>query len=344
MIEHNIHEINVLISLICIMASLINLNNVSKKYSENIFSGVSNINLEINEGEIINIIGESGSGKTTLLKLIYGYLVPQEGEVSFNGERVLGPSEKLIPGHDDMRMVTQDVTLNLYARVYDNIASQLSNVNLESKKNLTLQTMEFLRIEHLATKKIIELSGGEQQRVAIAKAVITEPKVLLLDEPFSQVDTILKKQLRDDIERLARFLNITVIMVSHDPTDGLSLSDKLVIIKDGKIICEGKPKEIYYEPKFSYVAQLLGKANIFKGLSCLPNLDDVFAVYPQNVLLNPDGLKAKVKSIHFNGLYNEVGYISEGKTIISYDFNFISLNKGDEVFILLKNPIKVDEE
>src|SRR5690606_17847170 len=226
------------------MSSLISLRNVHKNHSENKHSGVSGIDLEINKGEIVSIVGESGSGKTTLLKLIYGYLVPQEGEVLFNGVRVLGPSEKLIPGHDAMKMVTQEVTLNLYARVFDNISSLLPNTNLEVKKNLTMQTMEFLRIDHLAYKKIVELSGGEQQRVAIARAVITEPNVLLLDEPFSQVDTILKKQLRDDIERLARFLNITVIMVSHDPTDGLSLSDQLIVIKDGKIIRQGKAKDI----------------------------------------------------------------------------------------------------
>jgi ABC-type Fe3+/spermidine/putrescine transport system ATPase subunit len=326
------------------MSLLISLKNVHKNHSENKHSGVSGINLEINKGEIISIVGESGSGKTTLLKLIYGYLVPQEGEVLFNGERVLGPSEKLIPGHDAMKMVTQEVTLNLYARVFDNISSLLSNTNLEVKKNLTLQTMEFLRIDHLAYKKIVELSGGEQQRVAIARAVITEPSVLLLDEPFSQVDTILKKQLRDDIERLARFLNITVIMVSHDPTDGLSLSDKLVVIKDGKIIRQGKATDIYHNPQFGYVAQLLGKANVLKGLSFLPNMQHSFAVYPHDVYLSnaPEAIQAKVKSVHFNGFYNEVEYLIEGKAIIGYDLNFTPLSKGDEIHIAFKNLMNVD--
>lgn len=326
------------------MSTLISINNVSKNYTEHQHSGVSGINLEINKGEIVSIVGESGSGKTTLLKLIYGYLVPQEGEVLFNGVKVLGPSEKLIPGHDAMKMVTQEVTLNLYARVFDNISSLLPNTDLEVKKNLTLQTMEFLRIDHLAYKKIVELSGGEQQRVAIARAVITEPSVLLLDEPFSQVDTILKKQLRDDIERLARFLNITVIMVSHDPTDGLSLSDKLVVIKDGKIIRQGKAKEIYYNPQFGYVAQLLGKANILKGLEFLPNTHHSFAVYPHDVFIsNASGaIQAKVKSVHFNGFYNEVEYLVEGKGIISYDLNFTPLSKGDEIHIAFKNLMNVD--
>ncbi|QEK51948.1 ABC transporter ATP-binding protein [Pedobacter aquae] len=322
------------------MTPLITVHNIYKNFTDATHSGVSGINLEINEGEIVSIVGESGSGKTTLLKLIYGYLIPQGGEVLFEGKRVLGPTEKLIPGHDEMKMVTQELTLNLYARVYDNISSLLSNTDLEVKRDLTMQTMEFLRIDHLAYKKIVELSGGEQQRVAIARAVITEPRVLLLDEPFSQVDTILKKQLRDDIERLARFLKITVIMVSHDPSDGLSLSDKLVIVKDGKVVREGKPQEIYYEPQHAYVAQLIGKANILNGLSFLEN--GKYAVYPQDVFVNQDGMTAKVKSVHFGGLYQEVEYIAEDKTILSYDFDFIPLAKGDEVNIAFKKLMKLD--
>ncbi|WP_036691719.1 ABC transporter ATP-binding protein [Pedobacter glucosidilyticus] len=319
---------------------LISVSNIYKNFTKTSHSGVSGISLDIHEGEIVSIVGESGSGKTTLLKLIYGYLIPQEGEILFEGKRVLGPTEKLIPGHDEMKMVTQELTLNLYARVYDNISSLLSNTDLDVKRDLTMQTMEFLRIDHLAYKKIVELSGGEQQRVAIARAVITEPRVLLLDEPFSQVDSILKKQLRDDIERLARFLKITVIMVSHDPNDGLSLSDKLVIVKEGKVVREGKPQEIYHHPQHAYVAQLIGKANILEGLSFLEK--GKYAVYPQDVVVKKDGIAAKVKSVHFGGLYQEVEYVIEDKIILSYDFDFLPLSRGDEINIAFKKLIALD--
>ncbi len=312
---------------------LIELKQVSKNFLAHIPSGVSEIDLAIERGEIITIIGESGSGKSTLLKLIYGYLKPKEGKVLFNNLEVPGPTEKLIPGHDAMKMVTQDLSLNLYARVFDNIAAQLSNSDLERKKELTWQTMEFLRIDHLAEKKIIELSGGEQQRVAIARAVITEPEVLLLDEPFSMVDAILKKQLRDDIERLARFLHITVIMVSHDPTDGLSLSDRLVIIKDGKIIRQGKSKEIYFDPQNVYVAKLLGKANILKGLDFLPHTEKQFACYPQHIHLsyNKYDYQAIIKSIHFNGSYNEVEIIYNKKVILAFDYLLNDYQKWESI-------------
>ncbi|MBU2045663.1 MAG: ATP-binding cassette domain-containing protein, partial [Bacteroidetes bacterium] len=128
--------------------SLLQLKNVSKNFLNDVPSGISAIDLTINSGDIVTILGESGSGKTTLLKLIYGYLVPQTGEVLYNEERIKGPTEKLIPGHDEMRMVTQELTLNIYAKVFDNIASQLSNTDLAAKAELTLQTMEFLRIDH----------------------------------------------------------------------------------------------------------------------------------------------------------------------------------------------------
>ena len=316
------------------MIPFLQLNKVTKNFSENTPSGVTEIDLTIHAGQIITIIGESGSGKTTLLKLIYGYLVPQIGTVLFNGEPIKGPTEKLIPGHDEMKMVTQELTLNLYAKVFDNISSQLSNADLEAKHELTLQTMEFLRIDHLANKKIVELSGGEQQRVAIAKAVITEPKVLLLDEPFSQVETILKRQLRDDIERLSKFLGITVIMVSHDPTDGLSLSNHVIFIKDGKIIREGSPQEVYFDPRSAYVAKLLGKANIIKNAPFLPYTAPIYAVYPHHIQLSeqPTAYLATVRSVHFNGAYQEVELIFEGKNLLVHDAQFLSLQKGDAVY------------
>ena len=315
------------------MTSQIKLNSVFKNYVDNQHSGVSGINLEISKGEIVSIVGESGSGKSTLLKLIYGILVPQEGEVLYEGNRILGPSEKLIPGHDDMRMVTQEVTLNLYARVFDNISGQLSNTDLETKHDLTLKTMKFLRIDHLANKKIVDLSGGEQQRVAIARAIITEPTVLLLDEPFSMIDTILKRQLRDDIERLSRELDITVIMVSHDPSDALSLADKLVVIKDGQIVRQGHPKTIYSNPQNAYVAKLLGSANIING--SVLNREGLLAAYPQDIYLDTTaaGYAASVKSVHFCGTYNEITYILANQHITAYDFNFLEIEEGNGVRI-----------
>lgn len=313
---------------------LIQITSLTKNYHSHIHSGVRDINLEIEKGEIVGIIGESGSGKSTLLNLIYGTLIPQSGEVLFNGIKVLGPDEKLIAGHNQMKMVTQQLSLNLYAKVYENIAGLLSNINLDEKRELTQQTMEFLRINHLADKRIVDLSGGEQQRVALARAIITEPEVLLLDEPFSQVDAILKKQLREDVHRLSKYLGITVILVSHEPTDSLSIADKMVILKDGKIIRQGNPKDIYADPKQVYVAKLLGKANILSDINILPNKEGTFAVYPQNIILNRqnNGFSAKVKNVYFCGNLEEIEIIYQGTKLLAYDYEMRNFKKDETVW------------
>jgi ABC-type sugar transport system ATPase subunit len=323
---------------------LIQLTSLTKNHLNTVHSGVTDINLKIERGEIVSIIGESGSGKSTLLNLIYGILIPQSGEVLFNGAKVLGPDEKLIAGHDQMKMVTQQLNLNLYAKVYDNIAGLLSNINLEEKRELTQQTMEFLCIDHLSDKRIVDLSGGEQQRVALARAVITEPDVLLLDEPFSQVDAILKNQLREDIHRLSKYLNITVILVSHEPSDGLSIADQMVILKDGRIIAEGKPKDIYENPKQAYVAKLLGKANILTNLKLLPNPLGKYAVYPQSIILNRlnKGFSASVKNVYFCGNLEEIeiNYIST--KILAYDYEMRNFKKGETVWFTVNSFLNLE--
>lgn len=176
--------------------NIISVKNLTKQYQAEQAGGIKNISFDINRGDVVAIIGESGSGKSTLLKSIYGLLKTDKGEIFFEEKRVLGPDEQLIPGHKQMKMVTQDFSLNIYAKVYDNIASQLSNTDLKTKAEKTLAIMEHLRILPLQNKKIIELSGGEQQRVAIARAMVADTKVLLLDEPFSQVDALLKKPVK----------------------------------------------------------------------------------------------------------------------------------------------------
>ncbi len=291
---------------------LIELDEVTKQYQTHLISGVTDINLRINKGDILTIVGESGSGKSTLLKLIYGLISPQKGFVTYRDKLVLGPTEKLIPGHDQMKMVTQEINLNLYAKVFDNISAMLSNADLAQKKELTWQTMEFLGIDKLYDKKIVELSGGEQQRVALARAVITEPEVLLLDEPFSQIDAILRRQLRADIERLNKYLGITIIMVTHDAGDGLSLSDQMMILKAGRQIGYGAPKDIYNDPKSAYVAQLIGKANIIK------EDNQLFAVYRHQISLsNFNGEhEGVIKAVYFNGYFEEI-IIGFGRTEIT---------------------------
>ena len=285
--------------------TLIQLNHVSKSYSNNPNGGVRGINLRIKQGEFVAILGESGSGKSTLLKLIYGLLSPNDGEVLFQGQKILGPEEKLIPGNEHMKMIAQNFDLNTYAKVYDNIASMLSNTDLEAKKLNTLAIMQALRIDHLAERRAVELSGGEQQRVAIARALITKPQVLLLDEPFSQVDVLMRKQLRADLKRLSNELGTTMILVSHDPLDGLTLADTLLVLKQGELLQAGTPSELIDKPVNAYVAKLLGAANVLAaqdanhilGLELTSN--QVLVSYPHELVVVDEGIQAQILHVRY---------------------------------------------
>lgn len=284
---------------------LIQLNRVSKSYVKNSNGGVRGINLHIRQGEFVAILGESGSGKSTLLKLIYGLLSPSEGELLFQGQQILGPEEKLIPGNEHMKMIAQNFDLNTYAKVYDNIASMLSNTDLEAKKLNTLAIMQALRIDHLAERRAVELSGGEQQRVAIARALITKPEVLLLDEPFSQVDVLMRMQMRADLKRLSKELGTTMILVSHDPLDGLSLADTLLVLKQGELLQKGAPADLIDKPANAYVAKLLGGANVLQaqdanhilGLQLASN--QVLVSYPHELVVVDEGIQAQILGVRY---------------------------------------------
>jgi multiple sugar transport system ATP-binding protein len=316
---------------------IISVQNVSKQYDAENISGIRNISFDIPEGEIVAIIGESGSGKSTLLKSIYGLLTIDEGSVLFRSKRVLGPDEQLIPGHKDMKMVTQDFSLNIYAKVYDNIASALSNTDVKSKHNKTVEMMQHLHIEHLSGKKITQLSGGEQQRVAIAKALVTDTKMLLLDEPFSQVDALLKNQLRADIKRIAAETGVTVIMVSHDPADGLFLADRLLLIKDGQLLQQGKPAHIYNHPEHVYTAQILGNAVVLNkedaekiGLQ-VQGAQAVF--YPEWIDLKGswNSKRFEVRDVYYKGFYEELLLERNGVSIRAIQLNRGEHKKNDHV-------------
>lgn len=316
---------------------IIKVSKLSKQYQQLQASGISNISFAINKGDIVAIIGESGSGKSTLLKCIYGLLKPDSGEVLFNGKKVKGPDEQLIPGNAEMKMVTQDFSLNIYAKVYDNIASMLSNTDVKAKEEKTLAMMEHLHITKLKDKKIIELSGGEQQRVAIAKALISNTKVLLLDEPFSQVDSLLKNQLRADIKRLAKETGLTIILVSHDPTDGLFLADQLLILKQGRLLQHDQPENIYQNPSDLYTAKILGNA-----VSLTRDEADRLGIKTtkQNVVFYPEWVELKstwnsrrfeVKEVYYKGFYDELLLERNGVTIRALQLNSGEHKKNDHV-------------
>ncbi len=328
--------------------TIISIKNVSKHYSPELSAGVSDINLTINKGDFVAIVGESGSGKSTLLKLIYGTLAPNSGELHFKSEHIPGPHEKLIPGHDSMKMLSQDFNLNLYAKVYENIESMLSNENVQEKKQKSGDIMDLLGISALAEKRIVELSGGEQQRVALARAIITEPEVLLLDEPFSQLDSVLKTQFRADLKRLGNELGITIIMVSHDPVDGLTLADKMFILKDGLLIESGEPSQVYNRPSDIYTARLLGNAFFLPAeeakLMGLRSKAQHVMIYPEWVQLRSSwtSKKYEIEEIFFRGFYEDLLLGRKGIKIHAVNNQPGAYKKGQGVQVVIERWLDFD--
>lgn len=294
--------------------------SISKVYPGG--GGVKPTDLHIQPGQVTAIIGASGSGKSTLLSLLYGLLSPDSGEVQFRGERIWGPEEKLIPGHDAMKMVTQaEDDLNLFAKVWDNVAVLLPNTNLQAKKEKTERVLGQLNMLHLADKRIADLSGGEKQRIAIARALVTEPEVLLLDEPFNQVDTSFRDGLQEDIRQIVKDTGLTVVMVSHDPAEVLSMADTLIVLKDGEILEAGNPRKIYNDPESVYTARLLARCNILTAAEAavcgIKAKKTQVMLYPEWAEANTGWRNRKwmVKQVLFKGFYEELLLENKGVTL-----------------------------
>lgn len=299
---------------------------------------VDRVSVGIQENSITAIIGASGSGKSTLLKLIYGLLEPTNGEIRYRGWLVPTRKDKLIPGHEAMKMVSQNFDdLNLYAKVWDNVASQLSNINLEYKQRKTEETLQKLQISHLAQKRVADLSGGERQRVAICRALINDPEVLLMDEPFNQVDAAFRDALQHDIKQIVADTGLTVLLVSHDPAEVLAMSDQLIVMKDGKIIDSGNPKDLYFKPSNIYTAQLLAKSNILSASQARVldiETDSTIAIHQEDISLVADeSARFQIQEIKFRGMYYEYVAGNNAVSVRSAKIGTPSLKKGDKVQI-----------
>ncbi len=290
----------------------------------------------------IAIAGASGSGKSTLLKIIAGLIQPDAGEVLFESERVKGPYEKLIPGHSEIAYLSQQFELNNNYRVEEILS--YANTLLPGEAEILY---EVCRISHLLKRRTDELSGGERQRIALCRLLTTSPKLLLLDEPFSNLDLIHKNILKAVIRDIGERLNITCTLVSHDPADTLPWADEILIMKDGKIIQKGSCAEVYKNPVTEYAAALFGKYNIISQplaktllqvTAVKENEKNIF-VRPENFKIVADGeqsLKGKVNAVYFFGSYYEIEVILSANKIIARA-SASPPSIGDSVYVSLNN-------
>jgi ABC-type sulfate/molybdate transport systems ATPase subunit len=290
--------------------TFLNVSNINKVGLGNF--KLENISFLQSKNQKVALAGETGSGKSTLLKIIAGLEQPDEGEVLFREEHVHGPVETLVPGHPEIAYLSQEFELPKFLRV-DQVLSYANKLSDEDARSL----FEVCEISHLTERKTNELSGGEKQRIALAKLLIGSPQLLLLDEPFSNLDMIHKNTLKKVLNSICDELRITCILVSHDPLDTLSWADKIIVMKEGKIIQRGSPKKIYTKPLNEYVAGLFGSYNIFTGDQSLilgrtldiTSKNSAIIIRPENIKLTTKKKKSvegKVRKIKYFGGYYEL--------------------------------------
>jgi iron(III) transport system ATP-binding protein len=224
---------------------------------------VDHVDIEIEQGELVTLLGPSGCGKTTTLRLIAGFEFPTQGTISLDG-KVINDEP---PHKRDMSMVFQSYAIFPHLSVYENMAYGLKVQRLpkDEVRQRVAEAMALVELTGLENRAPNQLSGGQQQRVALARALVMEPKVLLMDEPLSNLDAKLREQMRTEIRRIQKRLGITSVYVTHDQVEAMTLSDRIVVMNEGKIEQIGPPIEIYRQPKTRFVADFIGRANFVES-------------------------------------------------------------------------------
>lgn len=240
------------------------LENITKRYGNN--TVVSNANISVSKNEFVTIVGPSGCGKTTILRMIAGFIEPSEGRITLDNDEIVNTSKKVAvpPEKRGIGMVFQSYAVWPHMNVFDNVSYPL-RIRKVNKNVIKEKTMEVLKIVHLEPyvhRFPYELSGGQQQRVALARALVMEPRLLLLDEPLSNLDAKLREQMRFEIKQIQQKMGVTIINVTHDQIEAMTMSDKVVVMNSGHVIQIGSPEEIYNHPVNSFVAKFIGSANI----------------------------------------------------------------------------------
>ena len=318
------------------------LKNINHSFGET--KVLHNINLEIEDGELYALLGPSGCGKTTLLRIIAGFIKPSEGRVLLDEKDItLLPPEKRNIG-----TVFQNYALFPNMNVEENIryGLKLKKLGKQDQEERLKHYLNLVGMYEYKKRKISELSGGQQQRVALARSLSQEPKVLLLDEPMSNLDAALREKMREEIRELQQKLKITTLFITHDQKEALSISDRIAVIKDGRSIQQGTPEEVYNYPKDEFTASFVGESNIFTGeeiksfnLNCNEGL---CILRPEEVrILNPNskevGIPGKILKKTFSGSVIEYKILVNTKVISAMELNLGPIRKeGDIVKVSLE--------
>ena len=303
---------------------MLEINNISFAYNQT--QTLKNISFNAKNGEIISIIGESGCGKSTLLKLIYGMHDLQRGEIFYEQKPIFGPKRNLIPGEDYIKYLAQDFGLMPFITVAENVGKFLSNSNKKEKQDRILELLYIVDMHQFADIKPKHLSGGQQQRVALAMVLANEPKILLLDEPFNQIDNFRKNSLQRNLFNYLKKQYITCIIATHDCNDILSFSDKTLILQNGGMLAFEETKSLYKNPQLKYIGSLFGEINEIesKYLTSFDNNKMLQLIYSfQLKIVEKSKLQVIIKQNYYRGNF----YLIEA----SYDNNTLFFESQLEI-------------
>jgi iron(III) transport system ATP-binding protein len=311
---------------------MLTIDNIAKSLGD---FKLGSISFEQKPLQKMAITGESGSGKSTLLKIIAGLLDADKGEVRFEGKRVTGPAYNLVPGHKGIAYLSQHFELRNHYRMEELLeyANELSD---DDAKDL----YELCRISHLMKRRTDGLSGGEKQRIALAKILVGNPRLLLLDEPFSNLDLPNKTILKQILQDLHQHKKVSCILTSHDPTDTLNWADTMMVMQHGRVIQQGVPAEVYAKPLTEYVAGTQGAYNLLTGDKLIALLPDLKGNLFKKVMIRPEhitlvkpgkGVEAIITDTYFGGHYTIIHLDIGQHNYIAYTINN-TYKKGDTVF------------
>ncbi|MDC7125537.1 MAG: ABC transporter ATP-binding protein [Spirochaetales bacterium] len=347
--------------------SKLELNGITKKYGT--FTAVDRVNLCLENGELLTILGPSGCGKSTLLSIIAGITAPSLGSIILNGETLNLDGERIFvpPEKRDIGLVFQNYALWPHMTVEKNISYPLKIRKLDKKiiKSETEKILRLIKLEKQRNRYPSKLSGGEQQRVALGRALIMQPRLLLLDEPMSNLDAKLREEMQYEIRSIQKKLCLTTVHVTHDQSEALAMSDRVAVMSDGQIIQTGTPEEIYNKPSNNFVANFVGSNNIMKG-RCVSSGGNSFfdagegfkvqinsasfkdgdcccVIRPENIRFSDnenEGLEGEVLARIYKGSFNVYSVMVLGYLLRVQTRSEQMLNPGDRVrCIIYKNRI-----
>ena len=305
----------------------LSLKNISKKYKDKEI--LKNITFDIKEGELVCILGPSGCGKTTLLNIIGGFVSDYSGDVFLSDENI----NNIPPEKREIATVFQSYGLFTHKNVIDNVSYglKLLKIDKNTREKRARDMLEKVGLAGYEKKKIKELSGGEQQRVAIARSMVLNPKLLLLDEPLSNLDVHLRDVMRKEIKRIQKQFGVTMIIVTHDQEDAFKLADRVIVINEGHIEQIGTPEELYKNPKNNFISRFIGENNI---------IDENLTIRPEEISIKLDSSgEGKVVDVTYLGA--TVEYLVEtldGNTLKVLTMSTVErFNNGDKVSIQINN-------